>query len=354
MFIPKSIVCLRDYTWPQFRADLGAGAVVGLVALPLAMAFAIASGLPPQNGIYTAVVAGFLISALGGSRVSIGGPTGAFVVVVAGVLHRHGYEGLLIATGMAGLFLIAMGLARLGTLVKYIPYPVTTGFTAGIAVIIFSTQVKDFFGLSMGALPPDFLTEWKAYFQAFPSLNFYALGIGIFTVLTIGRWPRNWRIPGSIAAILVASLAAHWGHWPVETIGSRFGGIPMGLPEPHFTIQSWLQVKSLVGPALTLAALAAIESLLCAVVADGMIGGRHKPNMELVAQGVANCVSPLFGGLPAMRWCSWRSCSWRHPWPCTSPWPSWPGSSWSWPTTCRNGVPAAPSSRVPAVTRRSS
>jgi sulfate permease, SulP family len=299
MFVPKSIVCLKDYSLKKFQSDLVAGLIVGLVALPLAMAFAIASGLPPERGIYTAVVAGFLISALGGSRVSIGGPTGAFVIIVAGIVAKFGYEGLAIATGMAGVVLILMGLMRLGTLIQYIPYPVTTGFTTGIAVVIFSTQIKDFFGLSLPVVPSDFMEKWGAYVQSLPTFSVYALGIGLFTILLIGFWPRQWTIPGPLIALVLTSLAAAWGHWPVETIGTRFGIIPQGLPQPHMVFGSWSQIKLLLPSAFTIAMLAAIESLLCAVVADGMIGGKHKPNMELVAQGIANCISPLFGGMPA-------------------------------------------------------
>jgi sulfate permease, SulP family len=299
MFVPKSIVCLREYSWNKFHSDLVAGLVVGLVALPLAMAFSIACGLGPERGLTTAIIAGFLISALGGSRVSIGGPTGAFVVIVAGIVAKYGYEGLAVATVMAGLILILMGLSRLGALIKYIPYPVTTGFTSGIAVIIFSSQVKDFFGLSMTSVPSEFLEKWAAYFQSFHVMNFYALGIGLFTMILIGLWPKNWKVPGAIVALVLVSAAATLGHWPVETIGSRFGTIAQAIPQPHFVFQSWTQMKVLLPSALTIAMLAAIESLLCAVVADGMIGGRHKSNMELVAQGVANCFSPLFGGIPA-------------------------------------------------------
>ncbi len=209
-----------------------AGLVVGLVALPLAMAFSIACGLGPERGLYTAVVAGFLISALGGSRVSIGGPTGAFVVIVAGIVAKFGYDGLAVATGLAGLILIVMGLTRMGTLVKYIPYPVTTGFTSGIAVIIFSGQVKDYLGLSMKAVPSDFLEKWGAYFQNLSTWNPYALGIGLFTMVVIGAWPKNWKVPGTIVALILVSFAATWGNWPVETIGTRFGGIPTSIAPP--------------------------------------------------------------------------------------------------------------------------
>ncbi len=299
MFVPKSIICLQDYSWKQFQGDLVAGLVVGLVALPLAMAFSIACNLPPERGLYTAVVAGFLISALSGSRVAIGGPTGAFIVIVAGIVAKVGYEGLAVATGMAGLILIAMGLARMGSLVKFIPFPVITGFTSGIAVVIFSTQIKDFFGLKMSAVPAEFVPKWAAYFRALPTLNPYALGIGFFTAGCIFLWPRQWKVPGSIVALILASAAVSWGQWPVETIHSRFGGIPQGSPIFHFVMPSWATMKELLPSAFTVAALAAVESLLCAVVADGMIGGNHKSNMELVAQGVANCVSPMFGGIPA-------------------------------------------------------
>ena len=301
MFIPKLIVCLREgYSWKHFRTDLGAGAVVGLVALPLAMAFAIASGLPPERGLYTAVVAGFIISALGGSRVQIGGPTGAFVVIVAGIVAAHGYQGLVLATIMAGFILILMGITQLGSMIRFIPYPVTTGFTSGIAVVIFSTQVRDFFGLHMTSIPADFFPKWKAYAGAFSTLTPAALAIALFTVLLISLWPKSWeKVPRSLVALILTSLAAYLLKLPVETIGSRFGEIPHRLPTPALPAWSWAQIKPLFPSATTIAILAAIESLLSAVVADGMIGTRHKSNMELVAQGVANIVSPLFGGIPA-------------------------------------------------------
>ena len=301
MFVPKLIVCLREgYSWKQFRSDLGAGVVVGLVALPLAMAFAIASGLPPERGLYTAVVAGFLISALGGSRVQIGGPTGAFVVIVAGIVAAHGYQGLVVATLMASVILIVMGLSRLGTLVKFIPHPVTTGFTSGIAVVIFSSQIKDIFGLRMSQVPADFIQKWHAYGLASSSINPYAVMITVVTVLCIVLWPKAWRrLPSPIIAMVAVSGLAAYFRWPVETIGSRFGGIPHGLPSPSLPHFSWTEMKVLFPSAITIALLGAIESLLSAVVADGMIGGKHKSNAELVAQGVANLISPLFGGMPA-------------------------------------------------------
>lgn len=301
MYVPKLIVCLREgYSWKQFFNDLGAGIVVGLVALPLAIAFAIASGVPPERGLYTAIVAGFLISALGGSRVQIGGPTGAFVVIVAGIVATHGYQGLVLATLMAGVILIIMGLAQFGSMVKFIPYPVITGFTSGIAVIIFSSQIKDLLGLHMGAVPADFVTKWNAYLHNLSTVTPAALVIGLATVLLIAFWPKAWqKIPGSIVALVAASFAAALFHLPIDTIGSRFGGIPHGLPRPVFPVWNWTQIRALFPTATTIAMLAAIESLLSAVVADGMIGGRHKSNLELVAQGVANLASPLFGGIPA-------------------------------------------------------
>ncbi len=265
------------------------------------MAFAIASGLPPERGIYTAIIGGFLISALGGSRVQIGGPTAAFVVIVAGIVTRYGYQGLVLATIMAGCILIVMGLSRMGTIaIKYIPYPVTTGFTSGIAVSIFSSQMRDFFGLSMTSVPPDFILKWKAYAAAISTINPYALVISAATAALILMWPKAWqKIPGSIVALISASALATALHLPVETIGSRFGGIPHCLPMPIWPTWTWAEIKTLFPSATTIALLAAIESLLSAVVADGMIGTHHKSNIELVGQGVANIVCPLFGGIPA-------------------------------------------------------
>lgn len=300
LFVPKLAITLRNYSLKQFRSDAIAGVVVGLVALPLAMAFAIASGLPPERGLYTAIVAGFLISALGGSRVQIGGPTGAFVVIVGGIAAKYGYEGLVITTLMAGLILIAMGLGRLGRLVKFIPYPVITGFTSGIAVIIFSSQIKDFFGLQMGSVPLDFIDKWSAYAHAFSTFNPAAVFIGVFTTLIIFFWPKSWqKLPGSIMALVLATLITQIFHLSIETVGSRFGGIPHGLPKPALPHFSFDQAKLLFPSALTVAALGAIESLLSAVVSDGMIGSRHRSNQELLAQGIANIASPIFGGIPA-------------------------------------------------------
>ncbi len=301
MFVPKSIVCLREgYSRESLLRDAVAGVVVGIVALPLALAFAIASGVPPERGLYTAIVAGFLISALGGSRVQIGGPTGAFVVIVYGIVSKYGYDGLVICTVIAGAILIILGLSRMGALIKFIPYPVVTGFTAGIAVIIFSSQVKDFLGLRMGAVPADFVAKWQAYGAHFDSIDWPTVTIAAGSLLVLIVWPRISRVvPGPFVAMVLATVAVQIFELPVETIGSRFGGVPSSLPRPSFPDIPWNQLRELIQPSITIALLAAIESLLSAVVADGMIGTRHKSNMELVAQGVANIASPIFGGIPA-------------------------------------------------------
>ncbi len=301
MFVPKSIVCIREgISREQLARDLLAGVVVGIVALPLALAFAIASGVPPERGLYTAIVAGFLISALGGSRVQIGGPTGAFVVIVYGIVEQFGYDGLVICTVLAGVMLVLLGLARVGALIKFIPYPVVTGFTSGIAVIIFSSQVKDFLGLRMGKVPADFLAKWRAYGAALDSINVPTVLVGAGTLLVLIVWPRVSRVlPAPFVAMIAATAAVQLLHLPVETIGTRFGSVPTMLPAPHLPAIPWQHLRAFISPAFTVALLAAIESLLSAVVADGMIGSRHKSNMELVAQGVANIASPLFGGIPA-------------------------------------------------------
>src|SRR5581483_5555110 len=301
MFVPKSVVCLREgYSRSQFLNDLIAGVVVGVVALPLALAFAIASGVPPERGLYTAIVAGFLISALGGSRVQIGGPTGAFVVIVYGIVSKFGYDGLAVCTFLAGAALVVLGLARMGALIKFIPYPVVTGFTSGIAVIIFSGQIKDLLGLKMGKVPPDFLDKWVSYADHFESVSLPAVLVALGTLIVLIVWPRISRlVPGPFVAMIAATIVVKVFHLPVETIGSRFGGVPNTFPTPHLPSIPLEHFKELISPSLTVALLAAIESLLSAVVADGMIGSRHKSNMELVAQGVANLASPIFGGIPA-------------------------------------------------------
>jgi SulP family sulfate permease len=301
VFVPKSVVCFREgYTRETLTRDVIAGVVVGIVALPLALAFAIASGVPPERGLYTAVIAGFLISALGGSRVQIGGPTGAFVVIVYGIVTKYGYDGLVLCTIIAGIILIVMGLARMGALIKFIPYPVITGFTSGIAVIIFSSQVKDFLGLKMGAVPPDFVEKWTAYAGHIGSATWTTIGVAVGTLIVLIVWPKISRmVPAPFVAMILATLAVQLFALPVETIGSRFGAVPSSLPAPHLPNIPWNNMRELIPPSITIALLAAIESLLSAVVADGMIGTRHKSNMELVAQGVANIVSPIFGGIPA-------------------------------------------------------
>jgi SulP family sulfate permease len=274
--------------------------IVGIVALPLAIAFAIASGVTPGRGLWTAIVAGFLISALGGSRVQIGGPTGAFVVIVYGIVQKFGIDGLIVATFMAGIILIVMGITRFGGMVKFIPHPVITGFTSGIALIIISGEVKDFFGIGMGAVPADFVDRISAYASHAQGFSADAVGIAVLALLIIVIWPRvNRTIPGTLVALLITTAIAHWAKLPIETIGTRFGEISASFPHPQVPHLSFAQVRLLVGPAFTIAMLAAVESLLSAVVADGMIGGRHRSNMELVAQGVANVVTPMFGGIPA-------------------------------------------------------
>lgn len=301
LLLPKLLTVLREgYSRKQFVQDLTAGVIVGIIALPLAIAFAIASGVKPEQGLYTAIIAGFLISALSGSRVQIGGPTGAFIVIVYGIVQQYGYDGLMIATFIAGILILAMGFARLGAVIQYIPYPVTVGFTAGIALIIFSGQLRDFFGLNMPGVPAEFVEKWVAYAEHFASINLYAIGIGALSLGLVMFWPKvTHRVPGSLVAILVATAVVHLFHLPVETIGSRFGEVPSSLPQPHVPELSWSLFTKMFSPAITIALLAAIESLLSAVVADGMLGTRHRSNMELIAQGVANIVSPIFGGIPA-------------------------------------------------------
>jgi sulfate permease, SulP family len=301
IFHPKLFSVLREgYDRAQFGKDLVAGIIVGIVALPLAIAFAIASGVPPEKGLITAIVAGLLISVLGGSRVQIGGPTGAFIVIVYGIVQEFGVDGLIVATFMGGLIILILGLARLGSVIKYIPHPLVVGFTSGIALIIFSSQIKDFLGLEMGSVPADFVQKWGAFAQNFGSVNGYAAGIALATVLITMQWHRvTTKVPGALIAIILSAVAVYFLKWPVETIGSRFGEIPATLPKPHIPQVDFAMIQSLIGPAFTIAMLGAIESLLSAVVADGMIGGRHRSNTELIAQGIANMGSSLFGGIPA-------------------------------------------------------
>ena len=301
IFHPKFFSILKEgYGKEQLRKDIVSGLIVGIVALPLAIAFAIASGVPPEKGLITGIIAGFLISFLGGSRVQIGGPTGAFIVIVYSIVQNYGVDGLIIATFIAGFMILIMGLARLGSVIKYIPHPLIVGFTSGIALIIFSSQVKDFLGLEMGAVPSDFLLKWGAYFRSLDSINLIAVALSAGTVLITFQFHRiTTKVPGSLVAIILTTLLVYFFQLPVETIGSRFGEIPATLPTPHIPVVDLETLKKLIQPAFTIALLGAIESLLSAVVADGMIGGRHRSNTELIAQGIANISSAVFGGIPA-------------------------------------------------------
>ncbi len=300
-FEPQFITVLKEgYSLSRFANDLLAGIIVGIVSLPLSIAFAIASGVKPEQGLITGVIAGFIISALSGSRVQIGGPTGAFIIIVFGIVQQYGYNGLAMATFMAGVMLIIMGFARLGDAIKYIPYPVTVGFTSGIALVIFTTQIPDLFGLTIAKTPTHFVDKWVACFQHLPTTNFFALALGAMTILIILVFPKiTSRVPGPIVAIFAATALAQGFHLPVDTIASRFGEVPNRFPAPAFPHFTMDEFSKLFQPALTIALLAGIESLLSAVVADGMLGSRHRSNMELVGQGVANLFSPLFGGIPA-------------------------------------------------------
>ncbi len=298
---PKLLTVIREgYSGEIFFKDLTAGIIVGIVALPLAIAFAIASGVKPEQGLYTAIIAGFIISILSGSRVQIGGPTGAFIVIIYGIVQKYGYDGLVIATILSGILLIVMGVAKLGSVIKYIPYPVTVGFTSGIAIIIAAGQIRDFFGLHMEKVPAEFLEKIVEYSKHAGTFTPAAAGIGLLTLLIVAYWPRvTRRIPGSLIAIIVTTAIASVLHLNVETIGSRFGAVSSTPPLPHLPVIDWSKIPAMVSPAISIALLAGIESLLSAVVADGMTGRRHRSNMELVAQGVANVASPLFGGIPA-------------------------------------------------------
>lgn len=300
-FTPKLVTALREgYGAATLRADAIAGLTVAIVALPLAMALGIASGATPDKGLITAIIAGFLISALGGSRLQVGGPTGAFVVVIFNVIAAHGYDGLLLATLIAGLLLVAAARLQLGRLIRYIPHPVVTGFTAGIAVIIATSQVKDFLGLTMASVPADFLPKWQAYAAAAGSISLPTLAVGGGAlVLILGLRRLAPRLPGFLIAVVVASIAVAALHLPVATIGSRFPAMPLGLPLPALPAWSLAKAQAVLPSAFTIAFLAGIEALLSAVVADGMAGTRHRSNQELVGQGIANIASALFGGLPA-------------------------------------------------------
>ena len=298
---PKLLSVLKEgYTFKQFQGDLMGGLTVGVVALPLAIALAIASGVKPEQGLYTAIVAGFVIAILGGSRVQVSGPTGAFVVIVYGIVQKYGYDGLVVATLIAGVLLVIMGLARMGALLKFVPYPVIVGFTSGIALIIFSSQVNDFLGLKIEKVPADFVEKWIEYAKYVANIDPYTLGVGLASLLIIVLWPRvTHRVPGQLVAILAATIAVQYFQIPVDTIQSRFGGMPTGLPSPQLPTITWAMFQELFSPAITIAILAALESLLSSVVADGMTGTRHRSNMELIGQGAGNIASAIFGGIPA-------------------------------------------------------
>ena len=362
-WLPKSILSFQDYDWRKFAGDLLAGVTVGLVALPLAMAFAIASGVAPQAGLYCAIVAGFIISALGGSTTQIGGPTGAFVVVVFSIVTKYGLDGLFMCTMMAGVILVVLGATGLGTAVKYIPRPVVVGFTNGIAVIIASTQIKDFFGIKVDNVPGEFLARIEVLARNFRSFSPLETGLGVLALLLILVFMRYVkRVPGYIVALFVGTALVVLFKLPVETIGSRFGGIPSGFPAlkiPHFHVDL---LRPLFAPAITVAMLGAIESLMTAVVSDRMTGTKHNPNVELVGQGIANIFSPLFGRPssdrgdcahrhqhfgPALRrqlpeWCMpsrcWRWCCLPHRSRGSFPCRCWLPSCWWWLTIWATGA----------------
>ncbi len=300
IFNPKILSTMKGYTREQFVKDVVAGVIVAIIALPLSIALAIASGVSPEKGIYTAVIAGFLTSLLGGSRVQIGGPTAAFMVLVYGIVTEFGVDGLMLATLMAGIMLVLFGLFKLGSVIKFIPYPITTGFTGGIAVSIFTSQIKDFTGMDTGALPPEFIGKWEAYFLNFSSIRWTVLGIGALALLIMIVWPKiTKRIPGTLIALVITSAIVAVFRLDVPTIGSMFTDLSSSLPPftpPAFSLE---KVSALIGPAFTIAFLGSIESLLSAVVSDGMIGSKHRSNTELIAQGIANIGSSLFGGIPA-------------------------------------------------------
>lgn len=303
-FKPQLFTSLKTYNKKTFVQDVMAGIIVGIVALPLAIAFGIASGVTPEKGIITAIVAGFLVSLLGGSKVQIGGPTGAFIIIIYGIIQQYGMEGLTIATLMAGVFLVLFGLLKLGTIIKYIPYPIVVGFTSGIAVTIFTTQIKDLFGLSIDSVPSDFIEKWGCYISNFSTADMWCSIVGLVSVVIIAITPRfSKKIPGSLVAIIVMTVLAlvlknYFGVTTIETIGDRFS-VSNAIPEAQLPAMSWATIKSLVPPALTIAVLGAIESLLSATVADGVISDHHNSNTELVAQGIANLATPIFGGIPA-------------------------------------------------------
>ncbi len=297
---PKLFTIIKEgYSKQTFISDLISGILIGIVALPLAIAFGIASGVKPEQGIFSAIIAGIVVSMFSGSRVQVSGPTGAFIVIIYGIVQQYGYDGLAIATILAGIFLVILGLFRFGILLRFIPYSLTIGFTSGIAVIIFSSQVNDFLGLNIRSVPADFVDKWVVFYQNLNSFNYYTLIIGLASLIIIFGWQRfNLKISGSLIALILATLIVQIFQLPVDTIGSKFGNVPNSLPSPSFPNLSWAVITKMFSPAFTIAILAAIESLLSAAVADGMTGTRHRSNMELVAQGLGNIVSPIFSGIP--------------------------------------------------------
>ncbi len=299
LLVPKLFTCIKNYNKQQFLKDLSSGIIVAIIALPLSIALAIASGVSPEKGLYTAIIGGFIVSFLGGSKVQIGGPTGAFVIIVYGIIEKYGLDGLIISTIMAGLFLTIMGFLKLGSLIRFIPASITSGFTSGIAVVIFSTQIKDFLGLSIKSVPSEFIHKWGAYFKNLNTFNPQSLLISLLTLGCIIFWPKiNKKIPGAFLAIILTTVITLTFNLDTPTIGSVFGNLSSSLPSLSIPSVNLSTILSLVFPALTIAILAAVESLLSAVVADNMIDGRHRSNMELVAQGFANIFSGLFGGIP--------------------------------------------------------
>lgn len=299
-FKPKLFSVLKTYSLAQLSKDVTAGIIVAIIALPLSIALAISSGVSPERGLYTAIVAGFIISMLGGSRVQIGGPTGAFMVIVYGVVANFGYEGLVITTFLAGIMMILFGVFKLGNIIKFIPYPITTGFTSGIALVIFSAQIKDLLGLRIESVPAEFIGKWSSYYFALDTINPNSVIVGAISLLILIFWPKiNRKIPAAFISLVVASALVKLLGIDVPTIGSKFGEISSSLPRPiipHITVSN---ISLLIGPAFTIAILGSIESLLSAVVSDGMIGGKHRSNTELIAQGIANMASSMFGGIPA-------------------------------------------------------
>ncbi len=302
-FRPKLFSALRNYSTSRFKSDLIAGVVVGIVALPLAIAFGIASGVSPTVGLITAIIGGFLVSALGGCSVQIGGPTGAFIVIVYNIIATYGLEGLAIATLMAGLILVALGIFHLGTVIKFIPYPIVVGFTAGIALTIFSTQINDFFGLGLTDLPSEFLPKWGRYLGSFGNTDWVTLGVGLVSLLIIIVTPKiSKKLPGALLAIIIVTIAVWFLNsmpgFHIETIGDRFGNLPTDIPQPRGFELSMATINNLLPSAFTIAILGAIESLLSSTVADGITGSRTNSNTELIGQGIANIVVPFFGGIP--------------------------------------------------------